>query len=65
VKDLSRFFLFLLSHIPQVLGSCNIFRNVRGPFKRFVDLRQCAAVMQREAVNVVPSCGGGGKVVVA
>jgi hypothetical protein len=40
-------------------------RFVRGPFKRIVDRRQCAAVMQREAVTVTPSCRGGGNVVVA
>jgi hypothetical protein len=39
--------------------------NVRGPFERFVDWRQCAAVMQREAVTVMPSCSGWGNVVVA
>jgi hypothetical protein len=31
----------------------------------FVDWRQCAAVMQKEAVAVIPSCSGGGNVVVA
>jgi hypothetical protein len=31
----------------------------------FVDWRQYAAVMQREAVTVMPSCRGGGNVVVA
>jgi hypothetical protein len=36
----------------------------RGPFDKFVDCRQCAAVMQREAVTVMPSCSGGGNVVV-
>jgi hypothetical protein len=39
--------------------------DVRGPFERFVDWRQCSAVMQREAVTVTPSCNGGGNVVVA
>jgi len=29
-------------------------------FETFVDWRQCAAVMQREAVTVMPSCSGGG-----
>jgi hypothetical protein len=38
---------------------------IRGPFKKFVDWGQCAAVIQREAVTVVPSCSGGGNVVVA
>jgi hypothetical protein len=34
-------------------------------FEKFVNWRQCAAVMQREAVTVMPSCSGGGNVVVA
>jgi hypothetical protein len=38
--------------------------HVRGPFVKFVDWRQCAAVMQREAMTVTPSCSGGGNVVV-
>jgi hypothetical protein len=38
---------------------------LRGPFEKFVDWRQCATVMQREAVTVTPSCSGGGSVVVA
>jgi hypothetical protein len=38
---------------------------IRGPFEKFVDWRQCAAVMQREAVTVMPSCSGGGNVEVA
>jgi hypothetical protein len=35
------------------------------PFEKFVDWRQCAAVMQREAVTVMPSCSGGGNIIVA
>jgi hypothetical protein len=38
---------------------------IRGRFEKFVDWRQCAAVMQREAVTVMPSYSGGGKEVVA
>jgi hypothetical protein len=38
---------------------------IRGPFERFLDWRQCAAVMQREAVTVKPSCSGGGNVEMA
>jgi hypothetical protein len=45
----------------SVLNICNI----RGPFAKFVDWRQCAAVMQREAVTVMPSCSGEGNAVVA
>jgi hypothetical protein len=37
---------------------------MQGPFERFVDWWQCAAVMQREAVAVMQSCSGGGNVVV-
>jgi hypothetical protein len=44
---------------------CTHVLNVRGPFEKFVDWRQCAAVMQREAVTVMPSCSGGVNVVVA
>jgi hypothetical protein len=40
-------------------------RNIRGPFEKFVDWRQYAAVMQREAVTVMPSCNGGNNAVVA
>jgi hypothetical protein len=39
--------------------------HIRGSFEKFVDWRQCAAVMQREAVTVMPNCSGGGNVVVA
>jgi hypothetical protein len=40
---------------------------IRGPFEQFVNWWQCAAVMQREAVTIMPSCsgGGGGDVAVA
>jgi hypothetical protein len=38
---------------------------IRGPFEKFVDWWQCAAVMQREAVTVMPNCSGGVDVVVA
>jgi hypothetical protein len=37
----------------------------RRPFDKFVDWRQCAAVMNKETVTVMPSCNGGGSVVVA
>jgi hypothetical protein len=36
-----------------------------GPFEKFVDWRKCAAVMQRKALTVMPSCSGGSYVVVA
>jgi hypothetical protein len=38
---------------------------IRRQFEKFVDWRRCAAVMQREAVNLMPNCSGGGNVVVA
>jgi hypothetical protein len=34
--------------------------KMRGPFAKFVNWRQCAVVMQRGAVTVIPSCSGGG-----
>jgi hypothetical protein len=40
-------------------------QDIRGQFEKFVDWRQCAAVMQREAVIVMPSCSGGANEVVA
>jgi hypothetical protein len=38
---------------------------IRGLFEEFMNWWQCAAVMQREVVTVMPSCSGGGDVVVA
>jgi hypothetical protein len=37
--------------------------NVRGSFEKFVEWWQCADDMQREVVNVMQSCSGGGNVV--
>jgi hypothetical protein len=34
-----------------------------GSFENFVEWWECAAVMQREAVILTPSCSGGGDVV--
>jgi len=39
--------------------------KIQGPFERFMDWWHCAAVMQREVVTVMPSCSGGGNIVVA
>jgi hypothetical protein len=39
--------------------------NIRRPFANFVNWRKCTTVMQREAVTFVPSCSGGGNVVVS
>jgi hypothetical protein len=36
---------------------------IQGPLAKFVDWQQCAAAMQREAVTVMPSCSGGGNIV--
>jgi len=38
--------------------------NIRGLLVKFVDWQQCTAVMQREAVTIMPSCSDGGNVVV-
>jgi hypothetical protein len=53
------------------LSSCNVQHCcshsdiIRGPFEKFMDWRQCAAVMKREVVTVMPSCSGEGIIVVA
>jgi hypothetical protein len=39
--------------------------QLRRSYEKFVDCRQCATVMQREAVTVMPSCSGVSNVVVA
>jgi hypothetical protein len=39
--------------------------KTRMSFEKFVDWWQCAALMQMEAVTVIPSCTGGGNVAVA
>jgi hypothetical protein len=39
--------------------------EIRGPFEKFVDWWQCAAVMQKETMTVMPSFSGGVNVVVA
>jgi hypothetical protein len=41
-----------------------LMRELRGPFEKFVDWWQCSAVMQREAVTIMPSYSGGGNVAV-
>jgi hypothetical protein len=58
-------YIYVIAHI-----ICNhhvycVSVHVRGPLEKFVNWRQCAAVMEREAVIVMPSCSGGGIVVVA
>jgi hypothetical protein len=39
--------------------------DIQGPFEKFVDWRQYAAVLQREAVTFMTSCSGESNVVVA
>jgi hypothetical protein len=52
-----------LQLVPRLRMPGVLSRILRKPFEKFVDWRQCAAVMQREAVIVMPSCGGGNVVV--
>jgi hypothetical protein len=47
------------------MTGCYEYGNVRGPFEKFVDWRQCADVMEREALTVMSSYSGGVNVVVA
>jgi hypothetical protein len=37
----------------------------RGPFEKFVDWWQCAVIMQRKAVTVMPNSNGEGNVAAA
>jgi hypothetical protein len=50
---------------PAEVRGAIVYIFIRGPFEKFVDWRQCSGVLQREAVSVMPSCSGGGKIVVA
>jgi hypothetical protein len=55
----------LREYLSIVAGKFTVLEmDIRGPFEKFVEWRQCAAVMQREAVTFMPSCSGGGNVVV-
>jgi hypothetical protein len=51
--------LFVCPHVT----SWRLLNNLREPFAKFVDWWQCAAVIQRKAVTVMPSCSGGNVVV--
>jgi hypothetical protein len=45
------------THIEEVVPVPHVSSpKLRGPFQKFVDWRQCAAVMQKEAVTVIPIC---------
>jgi hypothetical protein len=57
--------IFFQERFPNQWSQAVCRGNIRGPFERFVDWRQCAAVMQRETVTVMLSCSGGSNVVVA
>jgi hypothetical protein len=45
---------------------CSILRErmIQGLFEKSLDWWQYTAVMQREVVTVMPSCSGGGNIVV-
>jgi hypothetical protein len=46
-------------------STIHVFIYLQCTLERFVDWWQCAAVMQKEAVTVMPSCSGGRNVAVA
>jgi hypothetical protein len=56
----ARRIISILTELPRLL----FCRKLRGVFEKFVDWRQCAAVMQRETVTIMSICSGGGNVVV-
>jgi hypothetical protein len=45
--------------VPHTKSEKRVLKKIRRPFEKFVDWRQYAAVMQKEAVTVMPSCSGG------
>jgi hypothetical protein len=45
-------------HVKQI-SKTKTKRSILEPFEKFVDWRQCAAVMKKEAMTVMPSCSGG------
>jgi hypothetical protein len=53
-------FLFHACYMPRCSHLPSLDRLIRWPFEKLVDWRQCAAVMHREAVTVMPSCSGRG-----
>jgi hypothetical protein len=69
-KNLNRWMLAFIPWLLFLKGQStprwnrHIKLRVRGPFAKFVDWHQCSAVMQRKAVTLMPSCSGGGNVVV-
>jgi hypothetical protein len=58
-------FLFYSMHTYMHTCMHTYIHTYRWSFEKFVDWRQCAAVTQKEAVTVMPSCSGGGSVVEA
>jgi hypothetical protein len=69
-KNYSQTYLYLFvegfqTYLQKVFTSYLLTVYIRGPFEKFVDWRQCAAVMQREAVTVMVNFNDGGNVVVA
>jgi hypothetical protein len=57
--------MHLMATANDQTGSLSFRILIQGPFEKFVDWQQCAAVMQREVVTVLPCCSGGSNVVVA
>jgi len=47
-----------------LIRKSTLSNKYEGAFGKFMDWWQCVAVMQRKAVAVMPSCSGGGNVVV-
>jgi hypothetical protein len=56
--------VFIAWYLDKHKGNFTFYR-IRGPFDKFVNRWQCGAIMQREAVTVMPSYSVGGNVVVA
>jgi len=57
--------IHLLIRISDSYKNSNLLYELRGPFGKFADWRQCTAVIQSETVTFIPNCSGRGNVVVA
>jgi hypothetical protein len=66
--DLRHFFWWALCHLQVEAKDTKPARPIRlvnyEILEKFVDWRQCATVIQRDAVTVTPSCSGGGNLVI-
>jgi hypothetical protein len=52
------------THTEFSFNPCAKMITIQGLYEKLVDWQQCAAVVHRETVTIMPSCSGGGNIVV-